>query len=71
MKLQPLLDRIILKKEQTSENYKSGIIIPDSAIEKPLIATVIAVGDGVTQNVCKITNKFIACIVTIIVVCEF
>ena len=54
MKLQPLLDRIILKKEQTSENYKSGIIIPDNAIEKPLIATVVAVGDGVTQNVCKI-----------------
>jgi chaperonin GroES len=46
MKIRPLSDRIVLKRTQEEEKTKGGIIIPDSAKEKPLEATVIAVGTG-------------------------
>ena len=46
MKVRPLNDRIIVKRLEEEEKTKGGIIIPDSAKEKPIEGKVIAVGDG-------------------------
>jgi chaperonin GroES len=46
MKVQPLYDRILLKRIEVKEQKKGGIIIPDSAKEKPMEGKVIAVGSG-------------------------
>ena len=46
MKIRPLQDRIIVKRIDEEETTKGGIIIPDSAKEKPQEAKVIAVGKG-------------------------
>lgn len=49
--LKPLGDRIIIEQVQTEEKTKSGIVLPDSAQEKPQEGKVIAVGNGrVTDN---------------------
>jgi chaperonin GroES len=46
MKIRPLHDRIVVKREEEREVKKGGIIIPDTAKEKPQEGTVIAVGSG-------------------------
>ncbi|HMP73160.1 MAG TPA: co-chaperone GroES [Kiritimatiellia bacterium] len=46
MKIQPLGDRVLVEPEKESEVKKGGIIIPDSAKEKPQHGKVIAVGTG-------------------------
>jgi len=46
MKVVPLHDRVLLKRLEEKEVKKGGIIIPDTAKEKPLEAEVIAVGKG-------------------------
>ena len=46
MKIRPLQDRIIIKRVKEEEKTKGGIIIPDSAKEKPIEGEVIAVGNG-------------------------
>ena len=46
MKIRPLHDRIIVKRLDEEEKTKGGIIIPDSAKEKPSEGKVIAVGKG-------------------------
>ena len=46
MKIRPLADRIVVKRTQEEEKTKGGIIIPDSAKEKPIEGVVIAVGNG-------------------------
>ena len=46
MKVRPLYDRILVKRVEPKEEVRGGIIIPDSAKEKPLEADVIAVGEG-------------------------
>ena len=46
MKIRPLQDRLIVKRVAEENKTKGGIIIPDSAKEKPLEAKVIAVGNG-------------------------
>ena len=46
MKIRPLQDRIIVKRVEEEEKTKGGIIIPDSAKEKPSEGKVIAVGTG-------------------------
>jgi len=46
MKLRPLADRLILKRLDSEDITKGGIIIPDSAKEKPMEGLVIAVGPG-------------------------
>ncbi len=45
-KIRPLHDRLIVKRLEEDSKTKGGIIIPDSAKEKPLEAKVIAVGNG-------------------------
>jgi chaperonin GroES len=46
MKVRPLHDRILIKRIEEKETVKGGIIIPDTAKEKPQEAEVIAVGHG-------------------------
>ena len=46
MKFNPLHDRILIKRIEEKETAKGGIIIPDSAKEKPQEGVVIAVGNG-------------------------
>ena len=46
MKIRPLHDRVIVKRTEEEEQTKGGIIIPDSAKEKPVEGKVIAVGAG-------------------------
>jgi len=46
MKIQPLADRIMVKVLEAKEVTKGGIVLPDSAKEKPQEAEVIAVGKG-------------------------
>ncbi len=51
MKIRPLQDRILVKRIDEEETSKGGIIIPDTAKEKPQEGKVIAVGKGkVTEN---------------------
>ena len=46
MKIKPLSDRVLLKRIEEEEVARGGIIIPDTAKEKPQEAEVVAVGDG-------------------------
>ena len=46
MKVKPLGDRVLLKRIEAQEQVRGGIIIPDTAKEKPQEAEVVAVGDG-------------------------
>jgi chaperonin GroES len=46
MKIRPLQDRILVKRVEEEEKTKGGIIIPDTAKEKPMEGEVIAVGSG-------------------------
>jgi chaperonin GroES len=46
MNIRPLHDRLIVKRVQEEEKTKGGIIIPDSAKEKPVEGEVLAVGNG-------------------------
>jgi chaperonin GroES len=46
MKIRPLQDRLIVKRVEEEEKTKGGIIIPDSAKEKPMEGKVISVGKG-------------------------
>ncbi len=46
MNIRPLHDRIVVKRIEESENVVNGIIIPDSAKEKPQQGEVVAVGKG-------------------------
>ena len=55
MKIRPLQDRVILKRIEEEEKSKGGIIIPDTAKEKPQEGKVIAVGKGKVNDDGKIT----------------
>jgi chaperonin GroES len=46
MNIRPLQDRIVVKRIEGESKTKGGIIIPDSAKEKPIEGTVVAVGNG-------------------------
>ena len=48
MKIKPLQDRLVVKRIEEEEKTKGGIIIPDSAKEKPQEGRVVAVGGGKT-----------------------
>ena len=50
MKVKPLSDRIVVKPEPAEEKTASGIILPDTAQEKPQIGTILAVGPGKTSD---------------------
>ncbi len=46
MKVRPLRDRLLVKRVEKEETTKGGIIIPDTAKEKPIEGEVVAVGSG-------------------------
>lgn len=46
MQIKPLYDRVLLKRVEAEEEVRGGIIIPDTAKEKPQEAEVVAVGEG-------------------------
>ncbi len=46
MKVRPLNDRVLIKRLEAKESMRGGIIIPDTAKEKPMEGEVIAVGPG-------------------------
>ena len=46
MTLRPLLDKVVIKKVEAQETTKAGIILPDSAKEKPEVSEIVAVGPG-------------------------
>jgi chaperonin GroES len=46
MNLKPLDDRIVIKQSEAEEKTSGGIILPDTAREKPQIGTVVAIGPG-------------------------
>jgi chaperonin GroES len=55
MAIRPLHDRLLVKRLEEEEKTKGGIIIPDSAKEKPLEGAVIAVGKGKIATDGKVT----------------
>jgi chaperonin GroES len=52
--IKPLSDRVLVQADNAEEKTASGIIIPDSAKEKPQRGTVVAVGPGKVENGTKI-----------------
>ena len=48
--IKPLADRVLVQAEAAEETTASGIIIPDTAKEKPMRGTIIAVGNGKTDE---------------------
>ncbi len=56
MKFRPLHDRVLVRRLESEEKTKGGIIIPDSAKEKPQEGEVVAVGPGVRDE----NGKFVA-----------
>ena len=46
MKIRPLQDRVIVKRVKEEDKTKGGLFIPDTAKEKPIEGTVLAVGNG-------------------------
>ena len=60
MNVKPLSDRIVVKPEPAEEKTASGIILPDTAQEKPQMGTVLATGPGKvsdTGDLVKMTLK--------------
>lgn len=49
MKIQPLGDRVVIKRLEAEEKTKSGIVLPGQAKEQPQMATVLAVGPGTEE----------------------
>jgi chaperonin GroES len=50
MNLKPLADRVVVKPSAAEEKTKGGIIVPDTAKEKPVWGEVIAIGPGKTSD---------------------
>jgi chaperonin GroES len=48
--LKPLADRVIVKPKEAEEKTKGGIILPDTAKEKPVEGTIVAAGPGKTSD---------------------
>jgi chaperonin GroES len=50
MNLKPLSDRVVIKAKDAEEKTASGIILPDTAKEKPQVGEIVAVGPGKTND---------------------
>ena len=55
-KIQPLADRVIVKPKEADETTKGGIILPDTAKEKPIEGKIVAVGSGKVTEEGKVIN---------------
>jgi len=56
MKFRPLHDRVVVKRLESEEKTKGGIIIPDTAKEKPQEGEVVAIGPGARDEAGKIVT---------------
>ena len=54
MKLRPLHDRVVVRRSEEERTSAGGILIPDSAAEKPIQGEVIAVGNGKLLDNCSV-----------------
>ena len=54
MKFRPLHDRVVVRRLESEEKTKGGIIIPDTAKEKPMEGEVVAVGPGARDETGKL-----------------
>ena len=54
MKFRPLHDRVVVQRTETEEKSAGGIIIPDTAKEKPMQGTIVAVGAGARDEQGKV-----------------
>jgi chaperonin GroES len=54
MKIKPLYDKVLIKREEAVQKTAGGIIIPDTSKEKPSIGTVVSVGAGARDENGKI-----------------
>ncbi len=54
--LKPLADRVIVKPKEADEVTKGGIILPDTAKEKPVEGTIVAAGPGKTSDDGKVVK---------------
>lgn len=59
LKLKPLADRVIVKPMEADEQTKGGIILPDTAKEKPVEGTVVAAGPGRVSDEGKVIAMLI------------
>lgn len=50
LKLNPLADRVVVQPKEAEEKTKGGIILPDTAKEKPVEGTIVAAGPGKTAD---------------------
>lgn len=50
MKFRPLHDRVLVKRVESEEKTKSGLIIPDTAKEKPMEGEIISIGTGIRSE---------------------
>ncbi len=55
MKFRPLHDRVLVEREESDEKSAGGIIIPDTAKEKPMQGKIVAVGSGSRDEHGKVT----------------
>ncbi|MGC6474434.1 MAG: co-chaperone GroES [Candidatus Puniceispirillaceae bacterium] len=55
MKFRPLHDRVLVQREESEEKTAGGIIIPDTAKEKPMQGKVVSVGTGTRDEQGKVT----------------
>jgi chaperonin GroES len=55
MKFRPLHDRVLVQREESEEKTAGGIIIPDTAKEKPMQGKVVSVGTGTRDDQGKVT----------------
>ena len=58
IKIRPLHDRVIVKREEDERKSPGGIVIPDTATEKPMKGRVLAVGKGKILDDCKVQCPF-------------
>src|SRR6201996_2454654 len=56
MKFRPLHDRVVIRRVDAEEKTVGGIIIPDTAKEKPMEGVVVAAGPGVRNEQCHIVT---------------
>jgi len=56
LNIKPLADRVLVEPAKAEETTKSGIIIPDTAKEKPMKGTVVAVGPGTKDAPTTVKN---------------
>ena len=50
MRIKPLSDRVVIKPSPAEEKTKGGIILPDTAKEKPVVGEIVAVGPGKVRD---------------------